>query len=148
MKVGDKITVAGYVTQEKFIAGRDLRTMEQILGFQPGRFQHGVWIMRLDRLPGPAEFDLAAYSMIAEHRFHKPADLNIAKLKQMAREKWSLSGGDRLVKVRPATPHDPGLAPDQQYPPGLGAPQWKLIAPVPATVIAEVTGYPNGVFRP
>jgi hypothetical protein len=103
--------------------------------------------MKLDRLPLISEFEVRGYSMIAEHRFVDPTDLNMSRVKQNALDSWKLSGPDSLVKIRPEMAHDGVMEPDIQYPPGLGAPQWKLVAPVPASVIAHVRGYPNGVFR-
>lgn len=148
MNVGDSAFISGYVTKDKFIRGRTLEEMEQILGFRKGRFQQGVYVLALDRLPTQSEFQLAAYSMIAEHHFKTPTDLNIDKIKQNAAESWALTGGDRLVKVRTVAPHDPKLDLDIQYPPGKGAPQWKLTASIPATCIAVVTGYPGGRYQP
>src|ERR1700694_1585741 len=109
MKVGDNAFVSGYITQDKFILGRTLEEMEQILGFQHNRFQEGVYVLTLNRLPSQSEFQLAAYSMIAEHRFKMPTDLNIDKIKQNAAGAWALSGGNRLVKVRTVALHDPKL---------------------------------------
>jgi len=147
MHIGEKTETRGYITKLKFIAGRDLQQLEKILGFHPGRFRDGVWIMKLDRLPTISEFDAKGYSMIAEHRFVNPGNLNMPRVKQNAIESWALSGPNSLVKIRPVIGHDAALEPDFQYPPGLGAPQWKLIAPVPVTVIAHVISYPTGVFR-
>jgi hypothetical protein len=148
MNVGSSDFVSGYVTKDKFIRGRTLQEIEQILGFQTGRFQQGIYVLTLDRLPSQSEFQVAAYSMIAEHHFKMPSDLNIEKIKQNAAESWGLTGGDRLVKVRTVAPHDPKLDPDLQYPPGKGAPQWKLTARIPATCVAVVTGYPDSRYQP
>jgi len=140
--------VSGYVTKDKFIRGRTVQQIEQILGFHPGRFRSGIAVVLLNRLPTLAEFELAAYSITPEHRFQRPTDLNIDKLKKMAAESWSLIGLERLVKVQPAIPHDPDVPPDKQYPPGLGAPQWKLKVKIPGTVIAVIGTYPEGRYRP
>jgi len=147
MNVGDQIFVSGYVTKDKFILGRTLEEIEAILGFKKRRLEQGMFVLALDRLPLENEFQLAAYSMIAEHRFSLPTDLNIAKIKENAASSWTLTGGDRLVKVRAVTPHDPNLDLDQQYPPGKGAPQWKLLVRIPATCVASVSGYPAGRYR-
>ena len=147
MKVGDVDFVAGYITLDKFILGRTLEEMEQILGFRQGRFQQGIYVLALNRLPSQSEFQLAAYSMVAEHRFKMPTDLNIDKIKQNAAEAWALAGANRLVKVRTVAPHDPKLDLDIQYPPGKGAPQWKLTARIPATCVAVITGYPGARYQ-
>lgn len=148
MNVGDNAFVSGYVTKDKFIRGRTLEEMEQILGFQKGRFQQGAYVLALHRLPSQSEFQLAAYSMIAEHHLNIPTDLNIDKIKKNAAGSWALTGGDRLVKVRAVAPHNPTLDLDIQYPPGQGAPQWKLTASIQATCIAVLTGYPGGRYQP
>ncbi len=147
MKVGDSAFVSGYVTQDKFILGRTLQAIEEILGFERGRFRQGISVLALDRSPLKNEFQLAAYSMIAEHKFQLPADLNIDKVKENAAAAWSLTGPDRLVKVLAEIRHDPKLPLDEQYPPGQGAPQWKLLTRIPATCVAVVTGYPGARYR-
>jgi hypothetical protein len=147
MNVGDKTFVSGYVSKDKFLLGHTLQEIENILGFHRGRLQQGMAVLALDRLPLENEFQLAAYSMIAEHHFAMPTDLNIPKIMENAAASWSLTGPDRLVKVRAFTAHDPNLDLDTQYPPGQGAPQWKLVARIPATCVAVVTGYPDARYR-
>ena len=147
MKVGDSDFVAGYITKDKFVAGRTLQELEAILGFQRGRFGKGIYVLALDRLPLPGEFQLASYSMIAEHRFQMPSGLDIDKLTKIASESFALDGPERLIKIRAVEAHDPSLDPDVQYPPGKGAPQWKLTVRIQATCVAVVTDYPNGTYR-
>lgn len=146
MKIGDLTLVAGCITKEKFVAGRTLRQIETILGFHRGRFGQGITVVALLELPAIDEFDLAAYSNIATHRFKMPADLNIEKLKTEARISWAVSGFERLVKVLPDVRHNPSLDPDVQYPPGHGAPQWVAKRPLRGRVVAIVTEYPNGRY--
>ena len=148
MTVNEVTFVSGYVTKDKFIRGRTIQQIAQILGFHPGRFRSGIAVVRLDRLPTLSEFELAAYSITAEHRFQQPTGLDIEKIKKMAAESWSLMGLERLVKVRPITPHDPDLPPDWQYPPGLGAPQWKVTSRLPGTVVDLIEAYPEGRYQP
>jgi hypothetical protein len=52
-----------------------------------------------------------------------------------------------LVKVKAITPHNNNIQNDEQYPPGQGIPQWKLISGIPARVVAEIYDYPSGIFR-
>ena len=148
MAVGEATWVRGYVTKDKFIRGRTLAEIEWTLGFHRGRFAQGIEVIRLDELPGPNQFELAGYSMVAEHRLRPAGGLDIGKIKSEAAASWALQGPERLVKVRVRTPHDPGGDPDVQYPPGLGAPQWKLTLQVRGTVVAEVDSYPDGRYRP
>jgi hypothetical protein len=148
VQIHQAVQVSGYVTKDKFIRGRAIVDIERTLGFHNGRFRGGIVVIRLDRLPTLSQFELAGYSMTAEHRFAAPSDLNIDKLKQLALESWSLIGVERLVKVRPNTEHDLNLAPDWQYPPGLGVPQWKLTTRLPGTVIDVIDSYPDGRYQP
>jgi hypothetical protein len=99
-------------------------------------------------LPGTHQFEPAAYSNVAKHRFRTPQDLNIEKLKAEARDGWAIAGGNRLVKVLPAVGHNTAMPDELQYPPGEGAPQWILEVPMRAKVVAVVTGYPQGRYRP
>jgi hypothetical protein len=85
--------------------------------------------------------------MTASHRFAMPPNLDLDKLKAIASSRWSLSGGDRLVKVYPAVGHNPTMAADDQYPPGAGVPQWRLIRPCAGTVVAEVQTM-TGLYKP
>jgi len=126
MAVGDAAKVGGYVTQDKYLVGRTLEEIERYLGYQRGRLARGAAFMKLARLPKPDEFELAAYSMTAAHRYAAPPELDAAKLKALAMAKWTLTGLDRLVKVRPVTRHNDALSPDEQYPPGSGVPQWRI----------------------
>jgi hypothetical protein len=137
--VGDSQEVRGYVTKDKFLAGRTLREIEGYLGFHHGRLGRGATFLKLSRLPTSTEFELAAYSMTAAHRHVTPSGLDISKLKSLAMDSWTLVGGDRLIKVLPAVGHDAHMADDDQYPPGAGVPQWRIIpsAPIPGVVVAE-----------
>jgi hypothetical protein len=148
MQVGELAWVSGYVTKEKFIKGRRLVEIEGILGYHAGRFAQGATFIKLNRLPLANEFELAAYSNVAEHRYRQPTDLDIPKIKKMAAESWSLAGFERLVKVRPRTAHNDDMAPDLQYPPGDAAPQWKLTALLPGMVVAVENTYPDGRYQP
>ncbi len=147
MTVGDHVTVKGYVTQDKYLLGRDLAQIERILGYRAGRLATGATFVKLDVLPEPSGFELAGYSMTAEHHYLSPTGLDLDKLKAIAITRWSLAGPDRLVKVWPAIAHDPTMQPDEQYPPGAGAPQWRLVQPLAGRVVAEIATA-HGIYRP
>jgi hypothetical protein len=147
LTVGDIVDVRGYVTQDKYLIGRDLAEIERLLGFHVGRLALGASFVKPNTLPGREDFELAAYSMTASHRFAMPPNLDLDKLKAIASSRWSLSGGDRLVKVYPAVGHNPTMAADDQYPPGAGVPQWRLIRPCAGTVVAEVQTM-TGLYKP
>jgi hypothetical protein len=146
MAVGDFVSVTGCITKEKFIAGRTAADIERILGFHRGRLAGGLTVVALLELPALNQFDLAAYSNIATHRFQMPTDLNIEKLKAAAWASWATTGFERLVKVLPTTRHDSNLNPDFQYPPGLGAPQWVAKTHLRGKVAGIVAEYPTGRY--
>jgi hypothetical protein len=147
MAVGQKIAVGGFVTKQKSLAGRSLLELESILGFHAGRLANGATFAALDRLPLPNEFETRGYSQVADHRHATPPGLDMAAIKRMAMAAWAPSGPDRLIKVMAVTLHNTGMRDDDQYPPGQGVPQWKLVMPIPATVIAVLGRY-GDVFRP
>ena len=146
MKPGDLVRVSGCFTKEKFIAGRTLVEIERILGFRAGRLAHGMVVVALMELPAMDQFELAAYSNVATHRFKTPTDLNIEKIKAEAKASWATSGFERVVKVLPGTAHDPAMNPDVQYPPGQGAPQWISKVKLAAKVVGAVSGYPEARY--
>lgn len=141
MTIGDRVDVLGFVTQYKFLARRSLREIEDLLGFQSGRLVRGATFATLDRLPRIEEFETAGYSQVAGHRHVMPPDLDPIGLRKMAMSVWTTTGPDRLINVFATTRHDPSKSNDEQYPPGLGIPQWKIVAPVPGTIVAEYPGY-------
>jgi hypothetical protein len=146
MNVGAVISVGGCVTKEKFLAGRTLAEIEKALGFHSGRLAAGMTVVALTQLPDMHEFELAAYSNVATHRFSMPSGLEIQKIKAQARATFQVTGPDRLVKVIAATSHDPNMDPDIQYPPGQGAPQWVMKAKLQGKVVAVVSGYPSARY--
>lgn len=146
MTAPKRIAVQGYVTQYKFIAGRSLREIEKLLGFHAGRLAQGATFAALDRLPSFGDFTTAGYSQVAAHRHRTPEGLDMDRIKRMAMSAWATTGPDRLLKVVPMMGHSTAMDDDLQYPPGQGVAQWKLTAPVPATVVA-VLNHANDVFR-
>lgn len=146
MNVGDLIFVDGYFTQDKFLAGRTLAEIERVLGYQKGRLAEGAFFAVLMELPN--DFELAAYSNVAGHRFEMPGGLDVAKIKANARQSWDMAGLQRLVKACPHTRHNAGIGLDQQYPPGLGVPQWQSRSKLRARVVDIVTAYPDGRYHP
>jgi hypothetical protein len=57
------------------------------------------------------EFEVAAYSNVATHRHRQPIDLDIARIKKLAIDSWSLTGVERLVKLLAAIRHDNSWTP-------------------------------------
>ena len=52
----------GYITCHKFIKGRSLREVEQILGLHAGELAAGAYLYEFLRLPTMEEFDLRGYT--------------------------------------------------------------------------------------
>lgn len=134
-------SVRGCFTQEKFLKGRSLSEIEDILGFHKGRLSKGMKIVALENVPNSSQFDFLGYSNIAEHKFDKETlkKFDVNKLKQLViNESFATTGPNRLVKVLPSVPHANDMDNDTQYPSGQGAPQWKLTCAVSAVIIGEV----------
>lgn len=141
MKLNELILVSGCITQERYIKGRSMAELEQLLGFEKGRLNTGIAVAALIQLPNINQFQLLGYSQVAEHKFKGSEfkNLDIAKLKEIVmKETFTLIGHKRLVKVIANKPHNAGMDNDTQYPPGSGIPQWKLTSSLPARIAGVV----------
>jgi hypothetical protein len=152
-KKGDVIDVYGYFTLKKYILyanANGLKKVEQTLGFHDGRLKQGAYLFELLEIPEAHQFDLAAYSQVAQHRFKEvfpdiDKTLDIDKAKQGIIEMWKKEGGaSTLVKIKAVTDHVNDMSDDTQYPPGLGVPQWRLTKGIRAKVIGFSEEYPFG----
>lgn len=135
------LTVRGCITQEKYIKGRSLSELENILGFHAGRLAQGATVAALLQVPAKSQFNLLGYTQVAEHKIGQEAfkGLDTEKLKDhLLLETFTTFGVNRLVKIIPKTEHSAKMQNDEQYPPGQGVPQWKLTAEMPAQVISEL----------
>lgn len=115
--------------------------LESILGFHKDRLKAGVVIAALMQSPATNQFELLAYTQVAGHKINDDSfkSLDVNKLKEMVRkETFTTVGVNRLVKVMPNTPHAEHMENDEQYPPGLGVPQWKLTSKINAEVVAII----------
>lgn len=139
MKIHEHVDWGGCFTLAKFVLGRTTFQLEQILGFRSGRLSKGAFIGTLHRLPEPHEFELLGYSNVAEHHFKKPENLDILKLKKLARSTWSALGENQPVKIFPVSEKF-SPDPDLEYPPGWGVPQWKLISLMKFEIVAYIEG--------
>ena len=150
-ELNSNISVKGSITLEKYLRGKTLLQLEEMLGFHSGRFRQGISVAALQRLPLKHEFILQGYNQVANHKFDKRSlnALHIPTLKEiLTRDVWKLYGPNRLIKVIPVTPHDENTHSDVQYPAGWGIPQWIIIDPftIEALVIATLRGYPTSRF--
>lgn len=135
-------TTTGYITQEKYILGRTLTEIEHILGFHSGRLSQGALVLALEEAPQPWQFEFAGYSQVAGQHFegqYGKVEFDRDKMKAyVAAHIFKTIGPDRLVKVIANQRHNPRMADNDQYPPGAGAPQWKLTSPLRARTVAEL----------
>ncbi len=70
---GRVVPVSGCVVSAKFVLGRPLGLAERILGLRPDELMQGAVLLRLNRLPQPNEFDLAAgYTNVAAYLGYPP----------------------------------------------------------------------------
>jgi hypothetical protein len=59
---GPQSSVRGYITQEKNVKDQPLAELERRLGLPKGELASGAYIIALDRLPKPHEFELRSYT--------------------------------------------------------------------------------------
>jgi hypothetical protein len=138
----------GCFTQDKFLAGRDLESIEEVIGFRKGRLSRGGVILALNQLPIKGQFQVAGYTNVSLHNFVMPEGLDPNVLEKNAMMQWELAGPNRLVKVVPTIAHDPNLDPDEQYPHAKGIPQWVVLTELPCFVTGALSDYPKGIYRP
>ena len=62
LSAGRVVAISGYVTSEKFVRGRPLNDVEQILGLIPGELAQGAILLRLNTLPTADQFELRGYT--------------------------------------------------------------------------------------
>jgi hypothetical protein len=142
LRLHQSISVDGYVTQHHFLRGQDARELERRVGYGAGRLKDGFYLLFLNRVPKPDEFELKGYSHLpggkpvgatddAEAHL-KAGHFDIEKLKLLLiKSKFTVSGSDRLAKILP-------FADGSSYPPGSGIPQWRLTKKLPCIVAAVI----------
>ena len=121
----------GYFTIERNIIGATLSELEQKLGFAPGRLLTGARVLVLKRQPLVGEFVVAGSTRYSNGEGLIPAEERRSVAIPHA---WL---NQRLVKVKPnRDAADGDLYPSAMRP----VEQWKLLVPVPAEVVFEITG--------
>ena len=94
--VGRLVTVHGCVVSAKFVLGRTLPLAERILGLHSGELSRGAVLVRLNRLPEPHEFDLAAgYTNVAAYAGYPPG---------LGSNQWILTADISATVQKVATP--------------------------------------------
>ncbi len=129
MAIASYGTAMGYVTQEKYLYGKNSAQIEMLLGLRPGELSQLCSIYSISRLPTADEVE---YKFSCAFPDGKTFDDAQAETMMQAREDF-LDG---------ANLYDRSMVPvTQYYPPGSAmVPQWKLTKPVPiGSKIADVT---------
>lgn len=148
------IPLKGFVTQQGYLKGQNLLSVERLLGYGGGRLSKGAWFCELQQMPTIEDFNLAGYSQVAGHRFAKEfntseydKDKNALFIrKKNAMAAWELSGRKSLVKVIPVIAHNYNMTDDDQYPAGEGIPQWNLVRELPFRVVSFVPNYTSARY--
>lgn len=163
---GQTITATGYVTRLNWVDARAPGLVEQSLGYQSGRLSQGYAVGLLADPIRPNHAQFASLSTRSGGRDGLPvADpeqdwlrprvhdrmieeygvAEVAKLlEKPADDPRNLVGGERIVKIFPAIRHN-GDNPEQEYPPGGGAPQYFLTEGHTFWIALDVT--PQAIAR-
>jgi hypothetical protein len=145
------VPMTGFMTKAIFLRGQSAAELELRLGYAPARLSGGYWLLFLEKMPTPADFEFMGYSQMAGGvplgHLHPAGGLtaeqslgtqgfDMTRLKdRVIRETFRLAGPHRLAKVLPL---DPAAGP-MPYPPGSGIPQWKIIgAGLPFRVVQRI----------
>jgi hypothetical protein len=133
------ITLRGFFTSQKWLRRKTLSEMELLLGYRAGRLSIlGALVYGFTRVPENWEFEVAGYTNVSgglamdpawvtqdrqAAAYHAKTGLPNAetRLKENARPSMSISGPNRLIKVKPLLDD-----PLDTYPPGRGIPQWRV----------------------
>lgn len=137
---GDPVRRAGFFTRAVGLRSKSQDDLERSLGFKAGRLAHGWWLGFMTELPGQDDFEFAGYSHLSggveQGHLASPPDprsmhrrliderRDVVRLKASAIASFTLEGAQRLAKVFPVAKPS-GVEDD--YPPGTGLPQWKLL---------------------
>lgn len=99
---GPLSSVAGYVTQEKFLTGCDCNEMSRRLGLPSSLLKDGAYVMRLKRLPNTREFELRGYTNTPAGKTYQPG----------GKSDYPPGSGVPQWKLTSAVPADPVRGPD------------------------------------
>ena len=106
-------TAMGYVTQAKFLAGKNAFQIERDLGLRPESLRKGAFVLYFVRLPTLSEVDQRYTAAFPDGTVWTPEK---HREFDQARDAYKNSHATRV----------------EYYPPGSGrVMQWKLISPVP-----------------
>jgi hypothetical protein len=148
LSTGQRVPMKGFFTKARFLRQQPASELERRLGYAQGRLAKGWWLLFLEQMPTPNDFEFMGYSYMsggvsqghlrpgptAEQEL-KAGKYDVFGLKRRTiLQTFRLSGPDRLAKVVPVD----GESGPMPYPPGSGFPQWKLIQPLPFRVWGSI----------
>lgn len=102
----------GYVTQEKYLKGRNSNQIERDLGLKPKMLSQGAFVYALDRLPCQGEFEFKLSTAFPAGQVFDWNEISATQF--AARDFW---------------------------PPGSSIPQWNVTTQVPLTLVRTMTWY-------
>lgn len=149
--------MTGFCTHAFLLRGKSLKELATLLGYVESRLASGATILFLQKLPTPDEFQLAGYTYFSDGTVqgHKlaPADRDPYRMESLLKAElgWTdmqlrahkqkmigtkilINGYERLAKLVPVT----GPSQGEDYPPGTGVFQVKVVRPLPFQVKASV----------
>lgn len=150
LTVGHIETIPGDVTTLQWIKPGYEAETERALGYHSGKLAQGYYVLLLTRKPQPAEFEFSGTTLRSGGKLGLPAATNAidalrprihtemqssygavgyTAMQTNALKTIALKGDQRVCKVLPDLRHNPGMAPNDQYPMGGGGLQWTLKKP-------------------
>jgi hypothetical protein len=145
---GQSVEITGFFTKARFLRQQSAAELERRLGYAQGRLDKGWWLLFLEKMPTPKDFEFMGYTYMsggvvqghlrpgptAEQRL-KAGNYDVFGLKRRAiLQTFRLFGPERLAKVVPIG----GESGTMPYPPGTGFPQWRLVQPLPFRVWGSI----------
>jgi hypothetical protein len=156
ISANQSISLDGLFTQARFLEQLSCHEIERQFGFAPGQLADGWWLLLMERIPSPSDFESLGYSYMSgggsqghlrpgRSVGEQQAELggrDVFGLKQRTiRQRFRLTGPDRPAKVLAA---DGGRS-TMPYRPARSIPQWKLVRALPFRVWGFIG--PGQVYR-
>lgn len=139
----------GFFTHARYLRSQPAEEIERRLGYRKGRLASGWWLLFLQQMPAPDQFEYRGYSQMSGGRAQGHLDpgnptaeetllrsgVKVFSLKSRTlKDTFFLSGPGRLAKIVPIA----GAFGALDYPPGSGIPQFELTVPLTFRVVAEI----------
>jgi len=135
-----RVLITGFITKALFLRQQSSGELERRLGYAPGRLSQGWWLLFLEQMPTPNDFEFMGYSQMsggvagghlrigptAEQQLKSSGNDVFGLKRRVILQTFRLAGPERLAKVIPIN----GTSGEMPYPPGSGIPQWKLVQPL------------------